>query len=229
MTADPRDRFLSELLQRLARSEQRDAFVLRGGVLTRFWIRPHERAARDLDFVGDFPFDREATRTRFAAAVGNDRITARGMWEHTAFPGVRLQVPVEDITISVDVGFNDPLVPPATELVLGEASLRAVRPETQVAWKLHGLVEMGGEWRPKDLADLALITAHVALERAVMPAAIEAAFTSRGYAPDLAEALWRSAHWTTKTARLRWEPYERRHGPLANVVAAVAAHLGELR
>lgn len=221
---DPRDRLLFELLHRLARSSER-GFVLRGGMLTRYWIRPHPRAVRDLDFVGDFPFDRDATRARFAAAVGDERITARGMWEHTAFPGVRLQVPVEDLVISVDVGFHDPLVPPATEIPLGEATLRAVRPETQVAWKLHGLVEMGVEWRPKDLADLALITAHVTLERAVMPAAILAAFESRGYAPDLATALWSSPHWATKTARVRWEPYERRHGPLANVVATVAGAL----
>jgi hypothetical protein len=82
--------------------------------------------------------------------------------------------------------------------------LRACRPETQVGWKLHGLAEMGSEWRPKDLADLWRITQRVQLDPVELPVAIEAAFVSRGFTLDDAAGVLHRDYWTTKTARVRW-------------------------
>lgn len=215
-----RHHLIEGVLRRLA---QVPGFVIRGGILTRHWVAPLLRPTRDLDCVGDFPFSVADTAERFAQALllpgddgvllDRDRVTAQGIWLHTEFPGVRIAVPlglgVVDRELTLDIGFGDPLVPPATTIqyapLVGEpCALRAVRPETQVAWKLHGLAEMGSEWRPKDLADLWRITQRVPLDGALVPDAITTAFVSRGCTTADAATVLERAHWTTKTARVRW-------------------------
>jgi hypothetical protein len=199
-------------------------------------ITPARRITRDLDFVGDFPFDVADTVRRFAPAVAvalqddvviePGSLAAQGIWLDTAFPGVRLAVALGlgmiDDELTIDVGFNDPLVPAATTLVLGDVCVRACRPETQVGWKLHGLAERGASFRPKDLADLQLILRHVPLEAADLPPAIVAAFESRGYTIADALAVLDAPHWATKSARLRWEPYKT---SLVDTVADVRGRL----
>ncbi len=230
---------MAGVIERIARSSARDAFVLRGGMLTRAWIDPVRRPARDLDFVGDFAFDREATHARFAEALGvelDDDIridrasfVSKPIWIESAFPGVRFELDIglgqADERLSIDVGFNDPLIPAVVTLRFagstGPIDVRAVRPETQLAWKLHALAEMGASWRPKDIADVWLITNHVALDPHDVPAAIVAAFHSRGFTRDQATALFDAPHWATKTDRLRWA----RTPPLAEVLAEITAYL----
>lgn len=220
-----RHHLLSGLIARVSRSAERESFVLRGGMLTRRWVAPLPRPTGDLDYVGDFAFSVEETLRRFAPALEVHRedglcidaksLTAQGIWLDSGFPGVRLAVRVgigsADDSISIDIGFNDPLVPQPTWIDLesngGEREkVRSIRPETQVAWKLHALTEMGTSFRPKDLADLWRITSRVELEEAALPPAIEAAFTSRGFRLEDAKDVLYHPHWTTKTTRVRWSP-----------------------
>jgi hypothetical protein len=214
-----------------------DDLVLRGGLLTRAWI-PGHRPARDLDFVGDFLFAIDATRERFAralaldladgVAIDEDTLSAAGIWLDSEFPGVRLRFAAgferADDVVFVDVGFRDPLVPPPMTIRLAGTDIRAVRPETQIAWKLHALAEMQASWRPKDLADLWLITRHVALDAALVARAIPPAFESRGF-PLASARVLDAPQWATKTARVRWESYRARIGELANVLDDVRAAL----
>lgn len=226
------------VVARLARCTGGEAFVLRGGLLTRAWVAPRSRPTRDLDFVGDFPFDIDDTVHRFAPAlrieldddvrIDADRLGARGMWLDTAFPGVHLTLAVGlggvDQELGVDIGFADPLVPATTTIELGATRVRAVRPETQVAWKLHAIAEMGASWRPKDLADLWSITGAVALVEDDLVAAIAAAFESRGYTRAQAVAALADPHWATKTARVRWATQRATH-ELASVIGDVRERL----
>ncbi len=240
MTAPPelRHHLLTGVVVRVARSPERAAFVLRGGMLTRAWLGERARATRDLDYVGAFAFDRDATHARFARALATatddgiaiDRgsLQAEAMWTDTGFPGVRLGfaigVGVADQRVSIDVGFNDPVVPPAIEVAIANTPVCAVRPETQLAWKLHGLAEMGASFRPKDLADLFLLVTHVPLAVEDVARAIVPAFVSRAFALTAAAATLAAPHWTTKTSQARWEPY-RRLGELAATLTYVRAYL----
>jgi hypothetical protein len=240
-----RHHLLEGVLRRVGRLPGAGGLVLRGGLLTRAWVAPWPRPTRDLDFVGDFPFDVEETARRFAPAlaeaiddgvcIDRDRFTAQGIWTDTRFPGARLSLwlglGAADQPLSVDVGFGDPLVPepvwlecPAL-LPQPPARVRACRPETQTAWKLHALAEMGLSWRPKDLADLWLITTRVALEAEALPGAIKAAFVSRGYRTEDAVGLFHQPHWSTKTARVRWDAHRGRLPELPQVVAEVCRRL----
>jgi hypothetical protein len=208
-----RHHLLAGVIERVGRTT--GDFVLRGSMLTRAWIAPVSRPARDLDYVGDFAFDVDDTVRRFAPALACElddgvccdpsRLIARGIWLDTAFPGVHLEIPVglerADQVIGVDIGFGDPLVPAP---VVGPGGGRAVRPETQLAWKLHALVEMRDAWRPKDLRDLWLIATRVSLVADDLALAIVPAFESRGYPIRDACDVFDSPRWATKSARVRW-------------------------
>jgi hypothetical protein len=229
-----RQHLMLGIVRRLSRVS--DAFVLRGGLLTALWIAPRSRPTRDLDFVGDFPFDLADTQRRFAPALALDlgdevqidlaSLRASPMWLESEFPGARLLFRLGlraiDQELSIDVGFNDPLVPATVERVIEGDRVRVVRPETQLAWKLHALAEMTTSWRPKDLADANLILTHVPLVDDDLVPAITAAFQSRGFSRASATELFDATHWPTKTSRLRWDKYT---PPLAEAVAAVRTRL----
>jgi hypothetical protein len=222
---------LEGVLRRLSRLPSAADFVLRGSMLTRACVAPRVRVADDVDFVATFPHDVEDTARRFALALTSTEIEdevcieiesfrARGIWLQTAFPGVRLSVRAglgrAEQTLQIDVGFNDPLIPPAQRMdypmLLGpRVPVWAVRPETAVAWKLHGLAEMGPHgWRPKDLYDLYLFVESVSLDRSALTAAIEAAFLSRGYTLADATAVFTMPDWwSLKSARVKWTEYRR--------------------
>jgi Nucleotidyl transferase AbiEii toxin, Type IV TA system len=116
---------MAGVIERVARTSQ--DFVLRGGYLTRAWIDPLPRPTQDLDFVGDFAFGIDDTIARFApvlacsvddgVVVDPQKTVARGIWLDTAFPGVHVDVAIgmerADQRLGIDIGFGDPLVPPA--------------------------------------------------------------------------------------------------------------------
>lgn len=210
---DARAQLLGDLAERIARTC--DDLVLRGGFLTHLWVAPAYRAVRDLDYLGDYAFDIAATRERFSRAIAID--AAEGIWLDTPFPGVRLRAGDH---VTIDVGFGDPLVPGPTSVTIGATAARCVRPELQIAWKLHALAELQASFRPKDVADLWLIARHVALDPALISCAIPPAFESRGFPLATARVL-DAPYWATKTARVRWEPYRARLGELANVLETV--------
>lgn len=248
-----RHHLLERVLRRLARLPDCSSFVLRGGMLARLWAGSTPRVAQDLDFVGTFPHDVEETVRRFRPVVEDTGVRdgvvfdahafhGRAIWEDTDFPGVRLFLRLglgsTSATLTIDVGFNDPLVPPA-ELIrypcqLGEpASVWATRPETAVGWKLHGLAEKGERrWRPKDLHDLLLIVENVPLHPCCLVEAIAIAFTSRGYTTaDARAVLANNAWWTSKRTEVRWhEFWAQRHDGFAplglgDAIRRVAAKL----
>ena len=237
-----RHHLLAGLVARVAKTPEGEGFVLRGGMATRAWVSPLSRPTRDLDYVGDFDFSVEEAARRFQAGLRvkvDDEIVVdevsfrwKGIWLDTAFPGARFTVAVglgdfAEGPVTVDVGFRDPLVPEPGSLVVAGVRVRCVRPETQVAWKLHALAEMGAGFRPKDLADLWRITAHVPLADLALAEAIVPAFTSRGYSLDDARAVLEHPHWSTKSTRVRWSPNRSGAGlpPLPRVLQDVRERL----
>ena len=149
------------------------------------------------------------------------------MWLESEFPGVRLLFRLGlraiDQELSIDVGFNDPLVPATVERDISGDRIRVVRPETQLAWKLHALAEMTTSWRPKDLGDMRTSSSRTCQSSTTtLVPAIAAAFQSRGFSRASATQLFDAAHWPTKTSRLRWD---KQTPPLADAVAAVRTRL----
>ncbi|MCB9675333.1 MAG: nucleotidyl transferase AbiEii/AbiGii toxin family protein [Alphaproteobacteria bacterium] len=204
-----------------------DAHVLRGSLLTRQWVAPFPRRAGDLDLAGKGDDRVEATADALlpplAADVGDgvafrvEACRATGIWRETpGFPGVRLALRAvafdRPVAVTVDVGFGDPLVPPAepftyAPLVGTPIDVRAVARTTMVAWKLHGLAEWGEvRWRPKDLLDLWLLT-PLDDDPDTVAGALRAAFTSRGFDPRDAERVLAGAWWAGPAAQMRWRRF----------------------
>jgi hypothetical protein len=239
------------ILRRLARSSQAEALVLRGGLMMRRWSGPVPRPVEDLDFLALFPFDAHDTVARLEAVLRADveddgytfgALRSEVIWAETAFPGVRVFLETRlpgvegPFELRIDTGFGDPMDPPPawTEYGVGEgptARVLGCRPETLLAWKLHGLFERGkGRFRPKDLFDVYLLTRYAPLETALLPRALRLAFASRGDSLELMERLvsgefGRSPWSLEKWARYRQSQPEGRPEQLADVVAAVATTL----
>jgi hypothetical protein len=246
-----RHHILEGVLRRVAGSPHAGRFVLRGSMLTRLWAPT--RAAQDLDFAGAEILSVEETAQHFREALRDApfddglrfdgaAFRARGIWQDTEFPGVRLFLRAglgePDLGLQIDVGFRDPFVPPP-ELVkypaLAGPPIRAwcCRPETMLGWKLHGLAELGERrWRPKDLHDLLLIGERPDLDADALALAIASAFTSRHYRVADAVAVFDPASWwAEKRAQARWDDFRRAADlpdipeNVARVAARVAARL----
>jgi hypothetical protein len=213
------------LLRRLGISASPPEYVLRGSFLTRFWSGFTRRTAADLDFlvVGH----RYSPDLDFAEFVQNQTIQdgivfhgpiqSKQLFETSAFPGRRLTLTYAidsvDYQMSVDIGWYDPLVPAAAWVSIpnpihdGAVGVYAVRPETQIGWKMHSLAVLGASrWRPKDLADIWLIAMNQSLDHESMMLSIRSAFQSREMSINDAIKLFSEATWLNKKlARLRWE------------------------
>ena len=213
---------LRGVLRRWARSTQSAAFVLRGGVLTQHYVGAERRPTRDLDFLGLFPRDPSDTHDRREEILRGeepdgvilrlDTLAGEVIWRETAFPGLRYrldaEVSGEALPLQIDVGFGDPLVPPAVRIVIPPRG-PAAPPELLVAWKLVGLLELGAKrWQAKDLYDLHLLTAHCQLDPAALTEGIRVALETHGNSPaELRALLDDPAWWGSAAARAKWEKF----------------------
>lgn len=246
--AEARRHVLHGVLRRVARSAHAEALVLRGGLLPQLWAGPRRRATRDIDFLclSDADLGRswgavaEVLGQSVDDGLGYELDTLRGevIWPETDFPGHRFRLDVafrgEVHSLQIDLGFGDPLVPPAAWvdypcLAGPPARVRCARPELMAAWKLHGLFEHGARrWQAKDIYDLYLLTTCCPLDAAALAEAIAAAFRSRG--TDLGEVagvLYNPAWWRADTAQARWAKFRAAQpvavpADLAATAAAVA-------
>lgn len=190
---------LESVLRRVSNSIYIDELVLRGGMMTRLWVPLGRRIAVDVDFLGLYPFDIDATTAKFQDILAADcsdgvkfhldSIQSEGIWMETESPGARININanIEQYkrNIQIDIGFGDPLAPPATYIkypvLIGEAiPIQTAHTETMVGWKLHGLVELGAKrWHPKTLYDLILYAKYLNLLQPELAEAIKIAFSSR--------------------------------------------------
>jgi hypothetical protein len=228
-----RHHLLEAVLRRLPANGEPD-FVLRGSMITRLWAAPFPRIANDIDYLGTFANSVRDAAERFLPALQRDahdgvrfdhrRCSAKGIWEESEFPGVRFtlwaDVLGKEQSTTVDVGFGDPLVPPAAvaeyPLLTGDvAHVWAVHPATLIGWKLHGLAEWGeSRWRPKDLLDLWLLTGRFELPPSTLAEAIRFAFVSRGYAAGDAQRTLENSCWKTFSAEVRWNAFRQKRPEL---------------
>ncbi|RUS95583.1 hypothetical protein DSM106972_089390 [Dulcicalothrix desertica PCC 7102] len=222
---------LESVLRRVSNSIYIDELVLRGGMMTRLWVPLGRRIAVDVDFLGLYPFDIGETTAKFQDILSADyadgvkfhldSIRTEGIWMETESPGARINIDVNidhyQRNIQIDIGFGDPLAPPASYIkypaLIGEAiSIQTARAETMVGWKLHGLVELGAKrWHPKTLYDLMLYAKYLNLSQPELAEAIKIAFSSRNTPlQEVWEILAAPDWWHNSKSRSKWKWYIRK-------------------
>jgi len=224
-------------LRRVAGSPRRERLVLRGSLLMQAW--GSRRVPADVDHVLLGGYDEtevrqlvDATLARTDDDVVFDRATAthQVIWAETPFPGLRSKAMGRtgdaEALLQIDIGHGDPLAaPPVLVTIAGAPPLLGVRPETMLAWKAHGLFELGhGSWRAKDLYDLWFLAERVPLDDDLAIASLRLAFESRSTALAAADRFLFTELWgTSRGSRRRWESFVRRAGlDLLDVLDAIA-------
>jgi hypothetical protein len=248
-----RHRLLEGVLLRLSERPDAAAFILRGGVLLRWWFRPIPRPAEDLDLVAAVPFTVEEAVRRFLPVLADEtvaggvtfdaeRVRVEAIFLDTGSPGVRVFASGvaggDEADFHVDITLGPP---PRPAPVFGEvptasgatARVWMCRPETVVGQKMQALRHLGMmSWRAKDLNDLRLLLARVPLDDADLRQAIAAYMADLGGTGADARAVFGpSSWWGMKRSSARWldfvkaSPGQDVPSNLRGVVAEIARRL----
>lgn len=238
--------YLEAVVRRVAAHPDADLLVLRGGLLSRRWVLPYDRPVDDVDLLAEPPLDQARVRHMLIALptlaiedgatlclVGEPEV----IWAETAHPGLRAVYHVEHggvaHNVQLDVGFGDPLDPPAVRMTLPTThppapTLRVIQRETGIAWKLHGLFEhTTTRWRPKDLHDLDLFLMEPCDDEQLRRA-IQLAFSSKETPLSVTDRLWEGELGRSGKSKAGWEELATQRPalpPMEEVIARVSARL----
>jgi len=192
---------MERFLYRLSRSPEGENFVLKGGLLLLVWLGETIRPTRDADLLGlgDLSDEALAKTFREVCAVGvepdamtylPDSIRVAAVRPEDAYGGKRVTLESHlgpaRLRVQVDVGNGDAVVPEPvwldypSLLDLPLARLRAYRPETAIAEKLHAMVTLGSKnSRMRDFFDIDALAARQQFDGQTLVNALAATFERR--------------------------------------------------
>jgi hypothetical protein len=220
---------LERLLLRLSKSQFRDRFILKGGMLVTQWFDHDSRETRDIDFLGFGSDEPEAMRSIFAEIMqikcddglmfDIDAITAAPIREAMEYGGIRLRTAAylekTRVPIILDIGFGDALADPGQTIdypsILGmdRPNIRSYPPASVIAEKFQAVVALGlVNGRMKDFYDLWAVPRALEIDAVALDAAISATFERRGTpVPTERPAGLSEAMALDPTAQQRWRAY----------------------
>lgn len=249
-------RFAAErLLFRLAISRHAERFVLKGAFLLLAWLGETIRPTRDVDLLGYGQLSDEALVKLFAEIcaleVEPDGMTydpasvrAAAIRAEDVYGGQRVTLRSHlgkaRLSLQIDIGIGDAVSPDPEWLeypaLLGfpRPRLRAYRPETAIAEKIHAMVTLGSKnSRMRDFFDIHALAAHESFSGNRLAGALATTFRHRGTAiptelplaltPAFAAIEGKSAQWEGFLSRSRLKG---RSASLPEVIEAVAAFIG---
>jgi predicted nucleotidyltransferase component of viral defense system len=189
------------LLYRLSISPHGERFVLKGALMLLVWLGETIRPTRDADLLGFGAIDTESLSALFAEicvlpvepdglVFDVDSMRVAPIRPLDAYGGQRVTLVARlgpaRLRVQVDVGVGDVVTPDPvwidypSLLDLPRPRLRAYRPETTIAEKLHAMVELDSKnSRMRDFFDVRALAAHESFAGAVLAAAIAATFERR--------------------------------------------------
>ncbi len=195
---------LERLLYRLARSQHRDRFILKGAILFAIWSQEPHRTTQDLDFLcqGDNTvahleqvFCEICTTQVEEDGLDFQATTVRGIQikEGQDYEGVRIKLNAvltgskTRIPIQVDIGFGDSVYPGIQEMEFpvllanfSAPTLKTYQRETVIAEKFQAMVVLGiANTRMKDFYDLWYLSQNFSFNGQVLSQAIKATFERR--------------------------------------------------
>ncbi|MBI2216147.1 MAG: nucleotidyl transferase AbiEii/AbiGii toxin family protein [Candidatus Rokubacteria bacterium] len=240
-------------LYRLSRSSHVERFVLKGALLLLVWLGEQIRPTRDADLLGFGDLSDEAVASAFrdicAQPVQADGIVfitgsvhVSQIRDEDPYGGKRVRVEGRlgsgRLRLQVDVGIGDAVMPSPewldypSLLDLPRPRLRAYRPETSIAEKLHAMVTLGSKnSRMRDFFDIDALARSRGFEASTLAQAIAATFTRRRTPLPEALPLALTQEFASLDKEVQWRAFQRKAGlaagseSLAGVVARVAVFL----
>jgi|HubBroStandDraft_1064217.scaffolds.fasta_scaffold12880_2 predicted nucleotidyltransferase component of viral defense system len=243
------------LLYRLSRSRYADRFVLKGALMLLVWLGEAIRPTRDADLLGFGDINAETLRAIFTEICvmevepdglefDESSLRVAPIRVEDVYGGQRAtlvaRLGAARLKVQVDVGIGDAVFPdPAwieypSLLDLPKPRLRAYRPETAIAEKLHAMVELGSKnSRMRDFFDIQALAAAAFFEGSVLSRAIAETFARRRttvpsdtplpLTREFADTEGKAAQWAGFVRRL---PGTTASTDFATVIAAAATFAG---
>lgn len=226
---------VERLLRRLAQSEYRGRFVLKGAILFSVWeVLPH-RPTKDLDLLGRGSGDTAALLGVFRQVLSVevepdglefdlDSMDAGPLQEGEDYEGVRVSITARlgaaRIPLQVDVAFGQSVRPEATEetfpslLGMPTSTLLTYPREVVVAEKFQAMVALGmTNSRMKDFFDIAYIAGTFEFEATRLAQALAATFERRRTPLPKDVPLALTAAYFESADRVKdWAAFRRRSG-----------------
>jgi predicted nucleotidyltransferase component of viral defense system len=192
---------LERFLHRLARSAYANRFVLKGGMLLRVWLGESSRPTRDADLLGYGDLSVVELRRIFrdvcavdvepdGVSYAADSVRVAPIRIEDAYGGQRVRLRgllgKAQLTVQVDVGIGDAVTPEPewldypSLLDLPRPRLRAYRPDTSIAEKLHAMAVLGmANSRMRDFFDIYELARHREFDGRLLASAIRDTFARR--------------------------------------------------
>jgi hypothetical protein len=188
-------------LYRLSRSSYADRFVLKGALLMLVWLGETIRPTRDADLLGLGEISQESLAKIFTDVCKVDvdpdgleylpsSIRIAPIRQEDAYGGLRATIQARlgsaRLHVQVDVGIGDAVVPEPewleypSLLEFPQARLKAYRPETTIAEKLHAMVTLGeANSRMRDFFDIHALSENRHFDGEILTRAVRATFERR--------------------------------------------------
>lgn len=238
-------RFATErFLYRLSRSRHAEQFVLKGALLMLVWLGETVRPTRDADLLGFGDLSEqslgEVIAEICAVAVEPDGVSfltesirVARIREEDAYGGLRATLDARlgnaRLRVQIDVGIGDAVVPEPEwlhypgMLDLPQARLRAYRPETAIAEKLHAMVVLGAvNSRMRDFFDVYVLSERQSFDGTLLVRAVRATFERRRTAIPDGLPLALTAEFATSEKQAQWQGFLRK-----NALTSVPDELGQ--
>jgi hypothetical protein len=193
---------VERFLYRLSRSQHAERFILKGALMLLVWFGETIRPTRDADLLGFGDLSDASLVSVFrevcamevepdGMAYLADTIQIGAIRPEDTYGGKRVTLRARlgsaRLRVQVDIGIGDAVTPEPEWIeypsVIGfpPARLRAYRPETTIAEKVHALVVLGSKnSRMRDFYDLDVLASSMSFDDRSLANALQATFERRG-------------------------------------------------
>ncbi len=224
---------LERFLYRLGISPYSIKFVLKGALMFGVWQGPFSRPTRDVDLLGHVEHTVERVTAVMRAICQQsvpeddgmrfdaDSVTGEHIVEAASYEGVRVKLvaylEAARVTLQIDVGFGDPLVPGPNPIRL-PALLEFPPPELQgysresaIAEKFQAMVYLGVvNSRMKDFYDIWSLASRFEFDGAILAQAIRGTFRARQTTLSPAPAAFSGVFANDREKQAQWVAFVRR-------------------
>jgi hypothetical protein len=220
---------IERFLYRLSISPKGTRFVLKGALMLFVWDRPGSRPTLDIDLSGRISNDPDEVISVMRAACSvpaepdgltfePGSVNAAAIIEDAEYKGIRTHLQGSlgraKIFLQIDIGFGDPIVPEATDVVFPAlldfpaAHFKGYSMESTIAEKLHAMVRLGViNSRMKDFYDIWLLSEAFRFDGPLLGRAVTETFANRATPIEGTPALFEVSFSQDNGRQTQWRAF----------------------